>query len=300
MFKTFRLVSLGIIPVLLQSCSLFSSENNTTASVPPNPITSNQNSVPNAPTNNNQGTVKKPLVNTINYSGLIASTNSQQRIRQVSQGRPNPFASLSVVPTIKAISVETNNSQKIKSTSNLKLTTETSQTTKSLLSNSPKGNTIQTTLVSQPLTAKLPNIKISTKTNHSSQKIITAKANLKNHQALAKKPMVVIPQPTQAENTVIAGVIDIDGTVKAIIQAPEEKSSRYIAEGQYIANGKVLVKRIDSYSSTPIVVLEQYGQEVIKEVGEVAKANNSDKNSPTTSTMSGSMIVDLKKSSPNQ
>lgn len=80
------------------------------------------------------------------------------------------------------------------------------------------------------------------------------------------------PEPKIAQNVTITGVADIGGMVKAIIKAPEEDSSRYVDIGQYVANGQVLVKRIDmSDPATPVVVLEESGIEVYKKVGETSE-----------------------------
>ncbi|WP_156915168.1 hypothetical protein [Rubidibacter lacunae] len=51
----------------------------------------------------------------------------------------------------------------------------------------------------------------------------------------------------------------------AILLAPGENSSRYVFEGQYVADGRVLVKRIDmNREPEPVVVLEEIGMEVVK------------------------------------
>lgn len=78
-------------------------------------------------------------------------------------------------------------------------------------------------------------------------------------------------EPTLAREVVITGVVKVDGKDKIIVNAPEETSSRYVEVGQYLSNGQILVKSIDfSNFSTPLVVLEQFGTEVIKEIGESA------------------------------
>jgi hypothetical protein len=43
--------------------------------------------------------------------------------------------------------------------------------------------------------------------------------------------------------------------------------SQYVRAGQRIANGQVLVKRIDLRGSDPVVVLEENGIEVFRPVG---------------------------------
>jgi hypothetical protein len=63
--------------------------------------------------------------------------------------------------------------------------------------------------------------------------------------------------------------VDLGGTEYAIINAPNEQTSRYVREGQTIANGQVLVKRIEvQESGEPVVVLEENGIEVSRRIGE--------------------------------
>ena len=76
------------------------------------------------------------------------------------------------------------------------------------------------------------------------------------------------PQPETARAVIVTGVILIGKVPQAIVQVPDEPSSRYVQPGQRLVNG-VLVKRIEmSKGANPTVILEQYGIEVAKEVGE--------------------------------
>ena len=53
-----------------------------------------------------------------------------------------------------------------------------------------------------------------------------------------------------------------------IVKAPEESSSRYVEAGQYLSDGRILVKRIDKDAfPSPVVILEQAGREVAKTIG---------------------------------
>ena len=75
--------------------------------------------------------------------------------------------------------------------------------------------------------------------------------------------------PTEtAENVLVTGLVELGDRIRVIVQAPGEATSRYVDIGQYISNGRVLVKRIESGFSTPRVVLEESGVEVSKAVGE--------------------------------
>jgi hypothetical protein len=84
----------------------------------------------------------------------------------------------------------------------------------------------------------------------------------------SNRPSVVAPPDTKAaEGTKITGTVEVSGTIYAIIDAFGEPTSRYVRAGQMISNGKVLVKRIDTNSEPPIVVLQQNGVEVLRAVG---------------------------------
>jgi len=75
-----------------------------------------------------------------------------------------------------------------------------------------------------------------------------------------------------AERVVVSGVIELGDITHIIITAPNEAYTRYVQPGQYVANGEVLVKRVEMGSgATPIVVLEQSGIEVFKPVGAEAE-----------------------------
>jgi hypothetical protein len=83
----------------------------------------------------------------------------------------------------------------------------------------------------------------------------------------------VLPPPAQPElarAVLVTGVVLISKEPQAIIKVPDEPTSRYVEAGQRLANG-VLVKRIEmNQGYNPIVILEQYGIEVAKMVGEGA------------------------------
>ncbi|MEQ8975827.1 MAG: hypothetical protein RIE73_36270 [Coleofasciculus sp. C1-SOL-03] len=77
-----------------------------------------------------------------------------------------------------------------------------------------------------------------------------------------------LPDPTLARQVEVEGVVQVGNVPRAIVKVPNQPS-RYVQEGQRISNGQVLVKRIElNRGPTPVVVLEQYGQEVARQVGE--------------------------------
>ncbi|HEY9877227.1 MAG TPA: hypothetical protein V6D29_02165 [Leptolyngbyaceae cyanobacterium] len=82
------------------------------------------------------------------------------------------------------------------------------------------------------------------------------------------QPLPPLPQPQVASAVAVTGVVRVGGETYAIIQAPGEPTSRYVRAGQRLANGQVLVKRIEARGGTePIVILEENGIEVSRPVG---------------------------------
>ncbi|MFM7887903.1 MAG: hypothetical protein ACKPCM_14710 [Pseudanabaena sp.] len=89
---------------------------------------------------------------------------------------------------------------------------------------------------------------------------------------------IIPPDTKAAEGTIVTGTVEIGGTIYAIIQATDEPTPRNVKAGQLISNGKVLVKRIDTNSEPPIVVLQQNGVEVLRGVGAPVVASSTDTN----------------------
>ncbi|MEA5463450.1 hypothetical protein [Leptothoe sp. PORK10 BA2] len=80
-----------------------------------------------------------------------------------------------------------------------------------------------------------------------------------------------IPQPTIARAVRVSGVINIGGSPYAIVQAPDEVE-RYVRQGERIAGGSVIVKRIDTSALEPRVILVENGIEVERFVTPAADA----------------------------
>ncbi|MEP0919131.1 hypothetical protein NC981_20060 [Leptolyngbya sp. DQ-M1] len=82
------------------------------------------------------------------------------------------------------------------------------------------------------------------------------------------RPLPPLPDSSLAKGVQITGVVVVGGVPQVIVQAPNEATSRYVQVGQRIANGQVLIKRVEMNSgSEPIVILEQNGVEVARSVG---------------------------------
>lgn len=90
--------------------------------------------------------------------------------------------------------------------------------------------------------------------------------------AIATAPSAPAPPPPQpsialAQAIQITGVVQIQNHTSVIVQVPNESTTRSVAVGEYLANGEVLVKRIETQGLEPRVVFEQNGREVIKAIG---------------------------------
>lgn len=261
---------------------------------------SQQSTVPTPSTQpvvNNQPTTAEPFVKPLIVtpqqnkslvavaSGLIQPTNANERAKQVSKGRQDPFAGLFAL----GVSSGTTNA--------------TSQTIVPQLPN------LSIAPVPQPIAAEQPNssipvVKRSRRTtatpNRSSNP--TPPINTSNPNVATKpspNPTIGLPlvvpessfeqtfsppaQPELARSVAVTGVVLVGSEPQAIVKVPNEATSRYVRVGQMLSNGQVLVKRIEmNEGSEPIVILEQYGIEVSRAVGE--QPLNPGTGTPTSAT----------------
>ena len=90
-----------------------------------------------------------------------------------------------------------------------------------------------------------------------------------------------LPEPNLARSVEVTGVVQVGGEPQAIVRVPNEPS-RYVGVGQRLSNGQVLVKRIEvNNGASPVVILEQYGREVARRVGEKPIATPDQPGTPT-------------------
>ncbi|MBW4560037.1 MAG: hypothetical protein KME32_02580 [Mojavia pulchra JT2-VF2] len=201
-------------------------------------------------------------------SNLIQPTNAKEREIMVLKGRTDPFAQISG-----------------------QMVTEIANTTTKPVPVLPPLPTVKP-LRKIAVVAKVP-LRSGVKTAN----LIAQKTNT-NKQASASPglapvlprvlpPVVpspnlvsVLPKPEQpelAKSVLVTGVILVRNQLQAIIKVPNEPTSRYVQAGQRLANG-LLIKRIEmNEGSNPIVIVEQYGIEVARMVGD-APANSAPSN----------------------
>ena len=177
---------------------------------------------------------------------LLPPTSPDQRVAQVATGRSDPFSPLPSSPTlIPATSISPQPSslpslQPIPLASLPNLPPPPISTVPIPIQAPPisPGQLPVTTPISQPPGTQPPAIQPSTAT--------------------------AIPAVQTVE---VSGVVELGGVTRAIVSVPNEGSGRSVSVGDRIANGQVLVKRIEMrQGGDPVVILEQNGIEVIRSV----------------------------------
>lgn len=179
--------------------------------------------------------------------GLLQSTNPSDRARQVQAGingkslAKDPFSSLPAITTFKAAAP-------------VKLGGDGED--------APAASASSTANSSSSSSASRPAASAPSKPTPSKVKPSPIKS------------LPPMPETTLAQAVEVSGVVVVGGIPQAIVQAPNEASSRYVQVGQRLSNGQVLVKRIEvNGDSDPIVILEQNGVEIAKTVGTSASGS---------------------------
>ncbi|WAL60844.1 hypothetical protein [Thermocoleostomius sinensis] len=198
---------------------------------------------------------------------LIPSTNPDQRVQAIQTERTDPF---SLVPTTPSVQIEIS-------------PTNTPSTATQPTATAPSGTSPGSGTVSSAPATRSTNGGQSTATNgtsHSSGGLAPI-PNLVPRTPTAVAPLP--PQPTLARAVEVLGVVQIGNVPYAIVNAPNEPTSRYVREGQSLANGQVIVRRIDALIPEPIVVFEQFGIEVTTTVGQATTTTTSPSPAATVS-----------------
>jgi hypothetical protein len=241
MNKTLFLVLTGTLALSINSCSLVSrfGENEQTVADSPTISTNVEAEASEEEANSSDPEteiVETPETESVNRSqdvaGLIPSTKPDLRAKSSVRGRQDPFAIVSVKPTIEI---------------------EAEEPPETVNNNPPR---------------RLPNPPTPT---------------VRRPQDITSTPTIEPPnnrsRANLAENVLITGLVELGDRIKVILQAPEEASSRHVEVGQYISNGRVLVKRIEPGFPTPVVILEQGGIEIAKVIGQTESESTAESNS---------------------
>ncbi len=207
----------------------------------PNPETPTSQTLPPPPNPNPVATASTPFSSdstpTTGKVNLIPPTTSKQRRAEILKGRPDPYATFpakaEVVKPENPASQSSGNAEKFPSDGN-----------------APRS--FRPPIPGEGSTSPV------------------ARSNGRGQLSPPSAPVIPPPPPSpdEAEAVNVSGVIQLGGTSVAILTAPGEKGVRHVKPGDRIAEGQVLVKSINISARQPFVVLEQYGQEVIKVVGD--------------------------------
>ncbi len=81
-------------------------------------------------------------------------------------------------------------------------------------------------------------------------------------------PEPVLPIPNEARGVLVSGIVKLRGTPVAIVKAPGESVARQVTAGSTLSNGQVRVKAVNINGGEPFIVLEQYGLDISRYVGE--------------------------------
>jgi hypothetical protein len=215
---------------------------------------------------------KAPIVNSAS-TNLIQLTNPTERAILVTKGRTDPFAQI-IGQTVPQMPTNTAVRQVPK------LPPLPTATIRGVLKTARK-QPPRTTVVARNTTVKIQKPKLNPPIAQLLPKVLP--------QVVPNPTLVsVLPPPVQpeiAKAAFVSGVVLIGKEPQAIIKMPNEQTSRYVQTGQRLANG-VLIKRIEmNEGSNPVVILEQYGIEVAKMVGEAPPAST-----PSGTTPAGNPV----------
>ncbi|WP_052672241.1 hypothetical protein [Aliterella atlantica] len=230
---------------------------------------------------------------------LIQPTNANQRVKQVAKGRRDPFAALfAPVTTPIPVSVAPPNSQTGAAPTNSSSNNNSQQASSNTSTNRSSGSSRRqpnSTVAARnsgsannPRSSNPNRVSVGTQSrpNQTTPSDTTSPLNPPPPSSLPGNNLPPAPPvqlaPELAQNVTVMGVIQIGESTQAIVQVPNEPTSRYVQVGQRLSNGQVLVKRIEmNEGAEPLVVLEQFGVEVAKAVGEQPANQNNGQTSPT-------------------
>jgi Tfp pilus assembly protein PilP len=185
--------------------------------------------------------------------GLIAST--QPTAIPIPKGRVDPFSSIAVAPIKQTVGSQ-----------------ETPKLTPTSKAQNPPTQKPQTQQQAQkPQTQQQAQKPQTQKPKNQDKKIISNASKPKSSPLNSTPTQITLPPVAPsidlAKAVQVNGVVELGGKVSAIVKEPEQ-SSRSVSAGDYIYKGKVLVKRIEFNGDREgVVILEQNGVEVIKQVG---------------------------------
>jgi len=189
--------------------------------------------------------------------GLVQGTNPDERLKQTTKGRKDPFALLPVQPTIQVSPSSLPGKPSVKKPGLPSLPNPASRRPPVLpaLPQSP---------TKKPAIASVPPVVPKPTTISGTPKPTTAPS--------FKPELPSIPEPELARSIEVTGVVQVGGVTQVILKLPNSSSPFYVPVGTRIANSQLLVKRVEMNGNVPVIIFEQYGIEVAKRVGDPPEA----------------------------
>ncbi|AFY32148.1 hypothetical protein [Calothrix sp. PCC 7507] len=254
--KNSTIAGVAILTLAIAGCA---SENTPQATTPtptaasPSPNAALVNKSPRAIQSFNNPVVAAKNVSQVASAtpNLIQSTNATERAIVVSKGRNDPFAQITGQTVIE---VANNTTKPVPDLPPLPIAKTAS------------------TGVKVPIRSAVISARLNTRTLPSLTPVLPRVLP-----PVVPSPNLVSvlpqsPQPELAKAVIVSGVVLLGNQLQAIIKVPNEPASRYVQAGQRLANG-VLIKRIEmNEGSNPVVIVEQYGIEVARMVGDAPTA----------------------------
>lgn len=184
----------------------------------------------NSPLFQNSPMVSSGISSPLPVPNLIPPTTTPERLPQVQTGRVDPFATLNVPATVS-------------------INPRPAPAAPPAATVPPAVPPSVTTVPVPTLPALPPSQSVPVATNQLPSLVV---------------PPIAPPQRL-SETIEISGVVEVGGKTSVIVQVPNEPS-RYVHVGDYVANGRVLVKRVEM-GMEPMVILEEDGTETTRYIG---------------------------------
>ncbi|NER29348.1 MAG: hypothetical protein F6J89_17410 [Symploca sp. SIO1C4] len=252
----------------------------TPASPTASPATPEASPSPTATTNFSNPVTPPQTEDRVAVTGLIQTLPPETVEQQTQKGRSDPFAAITVQPVVTLPPTSGTPARQVRSLPQITQTTTPSRGRSRATGGRSRAtgsspSSVATRNNRLPSPPKTPTNRASTPQTEDKAGGggSTAKTgNGADDLPVAVAPFVpelpVLPEPEQARGVEITGVIQVGGVPSAIVKVPNEPD-RYVRVGQRLSNGQVLVKRIEmNRGPEPVVILEQYGIEVAKRVGD--------------------------------
>ena len=273
MKKASLIAILGISTILAGGCSnlpfIGGGEPEAVAPASPEQSASPQ-AKPKEETSPKDGEAKAQKPKSIPTTSLVQSTSSTERVRQVQKGRTDPFDNISIEPIVKVSPIPGRENSPVPRVDSLPRVNRPRGTNiPNKIKITPPKTTPKTTPKGKTNSGSSSNPTNRTTTPPPKPTITVREPSRVNPSPLPLPELPPPPQPTVARAIEVTGVVQAGGVPQAIVKEPNSDFQRYVKAGDYLANGQVLVKRIEMKSGPqPVVVLEQLGVEVSRRVGD--------------------------------